>query len=233
MGMWNKFKWFLGGLIITGCVMLWFSWFSFLDLGIPICSSYLKQYGFLFIKWGLILFFVVLVLHGINEHLFRFKSEELRKVWQSKKVTRAVATISIVALILTGIGWLVIRPYLMELGSIPVEEVAKNPVEYVGKKISITGYYLPDVFRMFYPIGIDCDGYIFSVPVICKTPEEMLDFYQALGKQRFLLVKLPPMARINTGKKYMFTGILENATAEFYGDYFIFLSSSIEKISVF
>lgn len=212
--MWNKLKGFLGFLIVAGCVMIWF---SFIPIDpIRIYSGSLERYGLLLVGFGFLAFFIVLVLHGINEHLYRFKPEPRRVVWKSKKVTRAVATIFILTLLITGLGWWLGRPYLRALGALSVDEVANNPKQYENKTISVVGYYVSDMFGIFRATGLNVDGFISPVNIleIFSSPERLEDWmnYQRdvlSGQTKTLYVKLPPDTKAYFGRRYVFTGVIE------------------------
>lgn len=215
--MWNKLKGFFGFLIIAGCIMIWL---SFIPIDpIKIYSGSLEQYGLQIIGFGSLAFFIVLVLHGINEHLHRFKPEPWRVVWRSKRVTRAVATIFILMLLITGLGWWLGRPYLLALGALSLDEVANNPKQYENENISVVGYYCSDMFGIFRAMGFNIDGFISPINIseIFTSLERLEDWmnYQRdvlSGQTKQLFVKLPPDTNAYTGRKYIFNGVIEMET---------------------
>jgi hypothetical protein len=212
--MWNKLKGFLGLLVTAGCVMIWSSF-------IPIdpfraYSGTLGQYGWLLAGFGFIAFFIVLILHGINEYMYRFKPEPRHFVWRSKRVTRTVATISVIALIITGLGCWLGRPYLVALNALPSEQVASNPKQYENESVSVVGYYVSDTFGIFQTMGVNTDGFICPVNILesftsLQGIEAYTDWSRNVlsGQTKLLFVELPPNTNASTGGRYVFNGVIE------------------------
>ena len=196
--MWNKLKGFLGFLFVAGCIMVWLSFIPVSPL--ETYSRSLEWYGLLLLGFASLAFFIVLILHGINQYLYRFKPEPRRVVWRSKRVTRAVAAIFILTLLITGFGWGLARPYLLALGALSLDEVVKNPKLYENEKISVVGYY----FR--WPLFGE-DGFILSTSIY-EAPTSW-DAFVNLMSGAWLSVKLPPGTKAYTGQKYVFTGVIE------------------------
>lgn len=200
--MWNKLKGFLGFLIVAGCIMVWFSFIPIDPLRTH--SGQLGWYGLLLAGFSFLAFFIVLILHGVNEHIHRFRPEPRRIVRRSKGVTKAVAVVSVLALFITGLGWWLARPYLLAWGALSPDEVASHPEQYLGEEVSVVGYY-------YSLLGLgrldNSDGAIYSMKMSEAGFEDWMDVFQ--GKELPLLVKLPPNTKANIDERYVFTGVIE------------------------
>ena len=191
----NKLKGFLGLLIIVGCVMIWLSFFPLESL--KTYSGILEHYGWLSVKLGVLVLFIVLVLHGINEYLYRFKREPSHVIWKSKRVTRMVIALSVFSLLVTGLGWWLSRPYVLTRDALPLTEVLNHPERYRGKEISVVGYFY--YYGFPHPLWDGCVA-------LGKTSAGEFDVLRGI----YLPVKLPPeVTRIRNEGKYVFTGILK------------------------
>lgn len=228
--MWNKLKGFLGFLNLAGCLIIWLSFIPIDPL--RIYSETLGHYGWLLVGFSFLAFSIVLVLHGINEYFYRFKPEPRRRIWRSKRVTRAIATVFILTVLITGLGWWFGRPYLLALGALSPEEVAIHPERYQGEKISVVGYYYPDYWGALRALGINADGFICSVKG-SESFESFAELWKLISGGSYLFVKLPPDTRVHSEEKCVFTGVIEMENSPSSEPPLILVASSVVSIDGF
>jgi len=205
--MWNKLKGFLGFLAITGCIMVWFS-------SIPIdpmmsYSNALELYGWLFVGFSSLAFCILLILHGVNAHLYRFKPESPLVIKKSKRVTRAVAAIFVIIFIASGLGWW-LRPHLLALSALSVEQVANNARLYENREISVTGLYLSWPSPQPSPDYAKIDGFLYPREAFSSLANMWdLSVGTAQGENFFLLVSFPPGISPQSFQTYIFRGVIQ------------------------
>jgi hypothetical protein len=150
---WSELKLLLGVSAIIGCVMIWASY-------IPVNlfasdPATLEHLGWLIMGYSFLAFCVVLLFHGINAHLYRFKRESYFQVCRSKRLTRMVAAIFCVVFVMSCLAWGLQSKF--ESMKFQVSDFAINPLKVpIGGKVYISfkvknisdtgGIYRPEIY---------------------------------------------------------------------------------------
>ena len=117
----------------------------------------------------------------------------------TRKDLRNILIIAIVAIIVIGVYLIATNPNTDSTETLSPDEVVENHEQYLGKTITVVGYY-------YHSVGQNNSGYITSV--IESSGQSSTDYKKRLDVDHSSITNFTPAEET----KYRFTGILQTET---------------------